>query len=171
MLVPIERIERSILLLRGRKVLIDADLAELYGVTTKRLNEQVRRNLERFPDDFMFRLNAAEKSEVVAKCDHLARLKFSPSLPNAFSEHGAIMVASVLNSPQAIKVSVYVVRAFVRLREIAANNHAVMTKIDEIARRVAEHDQALARLFEAIRQLMAPPPGRSRQIGFDAEKL
>jgi hypothetical protein len=98
MLVPIERVERSILFLRGQKAMLDADLAVLYGVTTKRLNEQVRRNAERFPEDFLFQLTPEEKAEVVAKCDHLAKLKFSPVLPFAFTEHGAIMAASVLNS-------------------------------------------------------------------------
>jgi hypothetical protein len=112
-LIPVERIERSIFLIRGQKVMLDADLAELYGVTTKRLNEQVKRNRGRFPADFMFQFAAKEKIEVVANCDHLSKLKFSPVLPNAFTEHGAIMVASVLNTPRAIQTSVLVVRAFV----------------------------------------------------------
>src|SRR5271169_3335046 len=115
-LVPVERIESRILLIRSQKVLVDSDLAELYGVSTKRLNEQVKRNQNRFPADFMFKLTAKEKTEVVANCDHLPSLKFSPGLPNAFTEHGAIMVASVLNTPRAMEVSVYVVRAFVKLR-------------------------------------------------------
>jgi hypothetical protein len=112
-LIPVERIERSIFLIRGQRVMLDADLAELYDVTTKRLNEQVKRNRGRFPADFMFQLTAKEKTEVVANCDHLSKLKFSPVLPNAFTEHGAIMVASVLNTPRAIQTSVLVVRAFV----------------------------------------------------------
>ena len=93
--VPMERVENMILLIRGQKVMLDADLAELYGVPTKRLNEQVKRNAERFPDDFMFVLTAEEKAEVVAKCDHLKRLRFSPTKPFAFTEHGALMLASV----------------------------------------------------------------------------
>ena len=100
-------------MIRGEKVIIDADLAEFYGIPTRRLNEQVKRNKERFPDDFMFQLNADEKSEVIAKCDHLEKLKFSKALPFAFTEHGAIMAASVLNSPQAAEVSIFIVRAFV----------------------------------------------------------
>jgi hypothetical protein len=96
-LIPLEVIERSILLIRGQRVMLDADLAGLYGVSTKRLNEQVRRNRDRFPGDFMFQLTANEKAEVVANCDHLSKLRFSPVLPNAFTEHGAIMAASVLN--------------------------------------------------------------------------
>ena len=95
-LVPVEVVERKIFLIRGRKVMLDADLAELYGVTTKRLNEQVRRNKGRFPDDFMFQLNSKEKAEVVANCDHLSRLRFSPVLPYAFTEQGKIMLSSVL---------------------------------------------------------------------------
>jgi hypothetical protein len=105
-LLPTSPIESRILDLRGQKVIIDADLAELYGVTTKRLNEQIRRNIERFPEDFMFRISAEEKTEVVANCDHLKKLKFSPVLPNAFTEHGAIMAASGLNSQRAMDVSV-----------------------------------------------------------------
>ncbi|HJV48929.1 MAG TPA: ORF6N domain-containing protein, partial [Geothrix sp.] len=96
-----------ILTVRGQRVLLDADLAELFGVTTKRLNEQVKRNADRFPLDFMFRLTAKEKAEVVANCDHLQRLKFSPVIPCAFTEHGAVMAASVLNSPEAIQASVF----------------------------------------------------------------
>lgn len=117
-LIPLRGIEHPILFVRGRRVMLDADLAQLYGVATKRLNEQVKRNWARFPEDFMFQLTANEKTEVVAICDHLKSLKFSSTLPYAFTEHGAIMLASVLNSPIAIDASVHVVRAFIRLREI-----------------------------------------------------
>lgn len=102
-LLPSEAIERKILLIRNHKVIIDADLAEIYGVTTKRLNEQVKRNKKRFPEDFMFRLTRNEKNEVVANCDHLNKLKYSPNIPSAFTEHGAIMMASVLNSKVAVE--------------------------------------------------------------------
>ena len=101
-IIPVERIERAILLIRGQKVMLDADLAALYGVTTKRLNEQVKRNRDRFPYDFMFQLTQEEKGEVVANCDHLKKLKFSPSLPYAFTEHGVVMLASILNSIVAV---------------------------------------------------------------------
>ncbi|RQO63580.1 hypothetical protein DBR47_03380 [Paucibacter sp. KBW04] len=117
--VLLPRIEGRILILRGHKVMIDADLAALYGVPTRRLNEQVKRNRDRFPGDFMFQLDAAEKAEVVANCDHLSKLKFSKTLPYAFTEHGAIQAANVLASPQAVEMGIYVVRAFVRLRELA----------------------------------------------------
>jgi len=102
-IVPIERIQSRILLIRGRKVILDCDLAELYGVPTKRLNEQVKRNSERFPPDFMFQVSEPEKAEVVANCDHLQKLKFSPVLPYAFTEYGAIMAASVLNTERAVQ--------------------------------------------------------------------
>jgi hypothetical protein len=102
-MIASERIETRILLIRGRRVMLDTDLASLYRVSTKRLNEQVKRNPNRFPADFMFRLTAKEKAEVVAKCDHLGRLKFSPALPYAFTEHGAMMLASVLNTPVAAR--------------------------------------------------------------------
>jgi hypothetical protein len=116
-LLPVGQIAQRILWVRERKVILDADLAELYGTQTKRLNEQVKRNRGRFPDDFLFQLTAREKSEVVANCDHLDRLKYSPRLPYAFTEHGALMVAAVLNTPRAVDVSIYVVRAFVKLRD------------------------------------------------------
>jgi hypothetical protein len=170
MLVPIERIEKSILFLRGQKVMLDADLADLYGVTTKRLNEQVRRNAERFPEDFLFQLTHEEKAEVVAKCDHLAKLKFSPVLPYAFTEHGAIMAASVLNSPRAVEVSVLVVRAFVRLRELAGANQEIMAKLDQLERRIVGHDKAIAGLFDAIRQMMQPEKKDRKSIGFQVEE-
>jgi len=170
MLVPSERIERSILFLRGQKVMLDADLADLYGVTTKRLNEQARRNAERFPKDFLFQLTPEEKTEVVAKCDHLAKLKFSPVPPYAFTEHGAIMAASVLNSPRAVEVSVYVVRAFVRLREFAGTNKEIMAKLDQLERRVVSHDKAIISLFDAIRQMMKPAEKERKPIGFKVEE-
>ena len=112
--------------------MIDADPAALYGVPTKRLNEQVRRNAGRFPEDFCSQLSPAEKAEVVANCDHLARLKFSPSLPYAFTGHGAIMAANVLNSARAVKMSVHVVRAFVRLRELIASHKELVKRLDEL---------------------------------------
>jgi DnaJ-domain-containing protein 1 len=164
-LVPVERAERSILLIRGEKVILDADLANLYEVPTKRLNEQVRRNRDRFPPDFMFQLTAREKKEVVANCDHLAKLKFSASLPLAFTEHGAIMAANVLNSPRAIAASVMVVRAFVRLRQILATHADLARKLEELEKRYDSHFQEV---FRALRSLMAPPAQdkKRKRIGF-----
>ena len=162
-LVPRERINQSILAVRGHRVMLDVDLATLYGVATKRLNEQVKRNRQRFPPDFMFRLTAAEKAGVVANCDHLSTLKFSPSIPYAFTEHGAIMAASVLNTPLAIEVSVYVVRAFIQVREAIATHKNLANKIAQLERR---YDARFKVIFDAIRQLMQPPAPPKRPIGF-----
>lgn len=172
------RVEQRILVIRGLKVMIDADLADLYGVPTKALNQAVKRNAERFPADFMFQLTAEEKAEVVTNCDHLARLKFSKALPFAFTEHGAIQASNVLASPQAVEMGVYVVRAFVRLREVLASSRELAAKLDALEHKTEllslQHD-ALAsntraqfkQVFEALRQLMAPPaePAK-RPIGF-----
>jgi hypothetical protein len=166
-IIPVERIERSILLIRGEKVMLDADLAVLYGVTTKRLNEQVKRNRNRFPEDFMFQLNEKEKTEVVANCDHLKKLKFSPNLPYAFTEHGTIMLATVLNSPIAVHASIQVVRAFVRLRKMIASNKELARKIEELEKK---YDAQFKVVFEAIRELMIPPEPKRRCIGFRREK-
>ncbi|MBI2988347.1 MAG: ORF6N domain-containing protein [Deltaproteobacteria bacterium] len=165
-IIPVERIARSILLIRGQKVMLDVDLAELYGVPTKRLNEQVKRNRRRFPADFMFQLSAGEKAEVVAICDHLQKLKFSPTLPYAFTEHGAIMLASVLNTQRAIEASLYVVRVFVELRNMLATHKKLAQKISELEAKLEEHDAQIGSLVEAIRQLMLPPKSKSRRIGF-----
>ena len=116
--IPIKHWESRIMLIRGEKIILDVDLAKLYDVSTKRLNEQVKRNGRRFPRDFMFQLTLDEKLQVVANCDHLKRLKFSPNLPYAFNEHGAIMAANVLNSERAAQAAVQVVRAFVKLRQM-----------------------------------------------------
>lgn len=167
-IVSVTRIEGLILHLRGRRVMLDADLAWLYGVATKRLNEQVRRNRARFPSDFLFRLTREEKAEVVASCDHLRRLKFSPTLPQAFTEHGAVMLANVLRSRRAVRVSLQVVRAFVRLRHLASASEELARRLGELERRVLRHDSRLRFIFEAIRELMGPPGeegGRGR-IGF-----
>ena len=164
LIVPEERIARGILVIRGHKVLLDADLAELYGVPTKRLNEQVKRNSERFPADFLFALTAEEKAQVVAHCDHLARLNFSPTLPNAFTEHGAIMAASVLNTPRAVEMSVFVVRTFVRLRQILATHTELARKLAVLEKK---YDTQFQVVFDAIRELMTPPePKKKRPIGF-----
>jgi hypothetical protein len=177
-LIPPDWIEGRILLLRGQKVMLDADLAELYGVSTKRFNEQVRRNLERFPADFMFSLT---EEEWVA-----LRSQFATSKPGrggrrhpplAFTEHGAIMAATLLNSPRATEVSVYVVRAFVRLREVLATNKELAKRLDDLeqaTQALASQHHSLARntraqlkqVFDALRELMTPPDPPKRPIGF-----
>lgn len=165
--VAVGKIEQSILLIRGEKVIVDADLAEFYGVPTKRLNEQVKRNISRFPDDFMFQLTQDEKAEVVANCDHLNKLKYFKVLPYAFSEHGAIRAASVLNSDRAIAVSVFIVRAFVKLRRTIAENKELSQKLDQIERRLAKHDDQILAQIQAIKQLLKPTPvPPKRPIGF-----
>lgn len=167
-----QSIERAILVLRSQKVLLDAELAALYGVTTKRLNEQVKRNLERFPEDFMFRLTTAEfksvnRSQIATGSQRHRDPRF---LPYAFTEHGAIMAANVLASPRAIEMSVHVVRAFVRLREMISDNKELAKRLDEleaqIGRKLSTHDQAIAGILDAIRRLMSPPESKRRPIGF-----
>jgi len=147
--------------------MVDADLAEAYGVTTKALNQAIRRNPERFPEDFMFQLTKEEKYEVVTNCDHLEKLKYSHVNPNVFTEHGAIMVASVLNSPKAVDVSVFVVRAFVQLREVVAGHKELARKIGQLERKLSGHDDQIIVMVEAIKQLMDPKlPPKTRRIGF-----
>lgn len=163
-LIPAERIERSILFLRGEKVMLDADLAEVYGVTTKRLNEQVRRNRDRFPPDFMFQLTSEEfaalRSQNATSNEGRGGRRHHPF---AFTEHGAIMAANVLSSPRAIEASVMVVRAFVRLRQMLASHAELARKLDELEKK---YDSQFQQVFAAIRALMAPPDGKRGRIGF-----
>lgn len=162
-------IHEHLLYMRGQQIILDTSLASLYGVTTKRLNEQVKRNQARFPEDFTFQLTQAEKDEVVANCDHLVNLKFSRTLPYAFTEHGVIMVASVLNSTQAIDISVLVVRAFIKLRQMLANHQELHHKVNELEQRLHGHDETLQSIVETINQLIMPPaPAKKRTIGFGA---
>jgi hypothetical protein len=176
-LVAIEAIASRIIVLRGQRVMLDADLAALYGVTTKRLNEQVRRNLGRFPSDFMFQLTNQEvailKSQFATSSSDARRLAWGGRryTPHAFTEHGALMAAMVLNSPRATEVSVYVVRAFVELRDTLVAHKELAKRLDELEsrleRKLSTHDQAITGILDAIRQLMAPPePTKKRRIGF-----
>jgi hypothetical protein len=165
-IIPIGRIEQRILFIRGQKVILDADLAMLYGVPTRVLNQAVRRNLKRFPQDFMFKLTQPEKDQVITICDHLKNLKYAKALPNAFTEHGAIMAASVLSTERAVQISVFVVRAFVKLRETLSTHKELAQKLAELERKVQNHDQAIQSLVIAIRQLMKPPETKKRPIGF-----
>jgi len=162
-------IESLILTIRGQKVMLDADLAELYDTSTKVLNQAIKRNIERFPEDFLFRLTEKEKTEVVTNCDHLARLRFSPKLPFAFTEPGAIMAATILNSPEAVAMSVFVVRAFLQMREQLAANAAILKRLAEIDRTLLEHDSALRAIWTKLQPLLAPPPEppRRRIKGFN----
>jgi hypothetical protein len=171
------RIDVRIQLLRGIRVMIDADLAELYGVPTKALNQAVKRNIARFPNDFMFQLTPAEKAQVVTNCDHLQRLKFSKSMPFAFTEYGAVALANILASPQAIEMGIYVVRAFVRLRELALSHQDLAARLDELEAKtdnlVLQHESfsnltrsQLKDVFDVLRQLTTPPESPKRPIGF-----
>ena len=162
-----KRVDSRILLLRGQKIILDSDLAELYGVPSKRLNQQVTRNVHRFPTDFRFRLSRSEFENL--------RLQFATSslahggrryLPYAFTEHGAIMAATVLQSKRAIQMSIFVVRAFVRMREALAANQQIVAKLLELEQRLENHDGTIQELVAAIRELMIPPPPNRRRIGF-----
>jgi hypothetical protein len=168
-LVPAERVERMILMIRGERVMLDSDLADLYGVPTKALNQAVKRNSDRFPGDFMFQLDREEKAKVIAHCDHLRGLRFSPSLPYAFTEHGALMLASVLNSRRAVEVSVFVVRAFVRMREMLASHRELARRLAGIEGRVKGHDEQIRSLVNAIRHLREPAEVKPKRIGFSPD--
>ena len=175
--VLVPRIEGRIQVIRGLRVIIDADLATLYGVPTKALNQAVKRNAARFPPDFMFQLNAPEKAEVVTNCDHLQKLKFSKALPFAFTEYGAVALANVLASTQAVEMGIYVVRAFVQLRQ-ASSVHADLakrlTELELSTERLELSHDALSRntrnqlrqVFEALRELTTPADPPKRPIGF-----
>ena len=158
-------VESRIFVLRAQKVILDSDLAELYGVPVKRLNEQVKRNRERFPPDFMFQLSAEEQASLRSQ-NATSKRGGRRYLPYAFTEHGAIMAATVLNSERAVEMSVFVVRAFVRLREMLSTNQQLAGKIDELERRLDTHDASIQELIEAIRELMEPSPPSGRPIGF-----
>lgn len=169
-IVPLERVVSRIFLVRGQKVMLDADLAKLYRVTTKRLNERIKRNADRFPSDFMFQLNTKEhnslRSQIATSKEQTGR-GGRRYMPYVFTEHGAIMVASVLDSERAVQISIYVVRAFVQLREMLSSNKALTHKLNELERKLTTHDHAITELIEAIRQLMIPPESqKKRPIGF-----
>ncbi|MDO8739255.1 ORF6N domain-containing protein [Candidatus Deferrimicrobium sp.] len=163
MAIPIERVENRILSLRGHRVMLDADLAELYGVPTKRLNEAVRRNAARFPEDFMFQLTAGEEKTL--------RSQFATSnarggrryIPYVFTELGVAMLSSVLNSERAVQVNIAIMRAFVRLRELAASHKDVLRRLDEME---GKYDRQFKVVFDAIRALMKPPKTTTRRIGY-----
>ena len=168
-LVLDKKVDSKILVLRGQKVILDSDLAELYGVSVKRLNQQVTRNSKRFPSDFLFRLSRAEhenlRLQIATSSSKHGGRRYAPV---AFTEHGAIMAATVLNSKRAIEMSIFVVRAFVRMREALVANQQIVTKLSEIERRLEGHDFEIQELVDAIRELMAPLPANARRIGFEA---
>jgi DNA-binding PadR family transcriptional regulator len=166
-IVPMEVVKSRIYLIRGQKVLLDSDLASLYGVTTANLNKAVKRNLERFPGDFMFQLSTEEMGNLIfqtgtSSSRHGGRRK----LPYAFTEQGIAMLSSVLNSARAVQVNIAIMRAFVQLRELALSNRELARKIDELEKKHARHDQQFVAVFDAIRQLMTPAERKGRRIGF-----
>lgn len=183
-LVATDALSNRIHLVRGQRVMVDADLAELYGVATKVFNQAVKRNIDRFPTDFMFQLTEGEveslRSQIVTlDVDRPLRSQnatLKPGrgqhrkyLPYVFTEHGAIMAASMLNSPRAVEMSVFVVRAFVQLRALLADSKELTTRLDALERKLATHDQAIAGVIDAIRQLTSVPAKPNRSIGFLAD--
>jgi hypothetical protein len=164
-IIPAGRIAQSIHLLRSQKVMLDGDLAALYEVPTGHLNRAVKRNLSRFPTDFMFRINRSEAR--ILKCQFgISSWGGRRRYPYAFTEQGAAMLSSVLNSPRAVKVNTAIMRAFVKLRETLESHRELAHKFGELQRRVGKHDEEIAAIIDAIRQLMAPPQRPRREIGF-----
>lgn len=166
------RVETRILLARGKRVILDSDLAELYGVTVKRLNEQIKRNIARFPSDFLFQFSREElaslRSQIATSNGGRGGRRY---LPYVFTEHGAIMAATVLNSERAIQMSIFVVRAFVRMREALTANQQVLAKLAELERRLENHDGRIQYLVHAIQKLMTPPAANRRRIGFEMPRI
>jgi hypothetical protein len=184
-IIPVRRVAQAIRFLRGEKVLLDSDLAALYGVVTKALNQAVKRNAARFPPDFMFQLAVAESQDLIFQFgiskaheggsriyrsrSHFVTLKRGKNIkyrPYAFTEQGVAMLSSVLNSPRAVRVNIAIMRAFVKLRETLETNRELARKFSELEQRVGKHDEEIAAILEAIRQLMAPPEKPKREIGF-----
>lgn len=160
-LIPLGIIEGKILMIRGHRVMLDRDLAALYEVSTKALNQAVKRNLDSFPEDFMFSLNIVEKNEVVTICDHLKVLKYSPQLPYAFTEQGVAMLSSVLKSRRARLVNIQIMRTFVKLRELLNTHKELARKLEELEKK---YDAQFKSVFEAIRALMEPSGAEPKRI-------
>jgi len=162
-LFPIERIENKIYFVRGKKVMLDRDLAVLYAVKSRRLREQVKRNIHRFPSDFMFRLTSSEADLMVSQNATPSKQHLGGSLPLVFTEHGALMLASILNSPKAIEVGVLIVRTFVKMRELLSSNKDLKAKVEELEKK---YDMQFKLVFDAIKALIEPPPPKHYKIGF-----
>ena len=163
-LIPEEIIGRKIFLIRGQKVMLDKDLAQLYGVETKVLNQSVKRNIERFPQDFMFSLT---REEIMRMSQIVTSLKFSKNI-NAFTEQGVAMLSSVLRSRRAVQVNIAIMRAFVKLRQILSTHKELAHKLKELEQKIEQHDKNIQSIFAAIRQLMSPPAEPKKKIGFHA---
>lgn len=168
--IPIELIEKKILMVRGRRIMLSSHLAELYGVETRALNQAVKRNAGRFPEDFMFQLAEDEAAWLVSQNVIPHKKYFGGSFPYAFTEQGVAMLSSVLNSERAVQVNIAIMRAFVKLQEMLSMNKELANKLRQLETRIARHDGEIKAIFGAIRQLMSsPPPGRNK-IGFNREK-
>ena len=150
-------VEKCIFIIRGQRVMLDRDLAELYGVKTRHLNRQVKRNIKRFPVEFMFQLTKQERDELMPIWHQFRKMKHSYMMPHAFTEHGVAMLASVLNGDRAVKISIIIINTFVRLREILSTHKELAYKLKELEGKVEKHDTEIQTIFEAIRQLMEPP--------------
>ena len=162
-----ESVMNKILFIRNKKVMIDRDLAELYGVDTRQLNQQVKRNIKKFPKDFMIQLTAKEKDKIVATCDHLQSLKFSKTLPFAFTEHGAVMLASVLNSDRAIEVNIQIVRIFTKMKELLLTHKDILLKLEQAEKKMNKNGDDIELIFKYLKQLLtAPEPEPRTRIGF-----
>jgi hypothetical protein len=166
------QIQKRIYTIRSKKVMLDSDLASLYEVEAKRLNEAVKRNIKRFPDDFMFRLTKSEFAEVITNCDHLQNLKFRSTLPNAFTEQGVAMLAAILNSPKAIDVNIQIMRAFIQLRNYVLSNDTLNEQIIELRKLlmlyIEKNDKRVNQIIIALNNLIEQPP-KTKTIGFRAD--
>ena len=169
-IVPNEIIMSKILLIRNQKVMIDRDLAELYGTTTKKLNQQVKRNINRFPEHFMFELTELEKEYVVTNCDHLKKLKFSSSLPFVFTEHGTMMLATVINNEQAVETSIRIIEIFVKMREFIAENINLKLDIEDIKKKLSNHDKNIELVFNYLDELMEKQDSKVERIKIGYKK-
>lgn len=159
-------IDKVIRMIRGQKVILDRDLAAIYEVTTGRLNEAVKRNFDRFPPEFLFQLTVKELQELLANCDNLQSLKYAPRLPSVFTEHGALMAATVLNSPRATQMSLFIIRTFTKMRELLISQDELRQKLDAIDNKIAGHDIAIRMLFNDLQSLLSPRKTTSGEIGF-----
>jgi hypothetical protein len=169
-LIPVERISSKIFYIRNEKVLLDFDLAELYGVETRTLKQAVRRNINRFPKDFMFQITKSEWNELITVCDNLGDRKFNPRPPFTFTEQSVAMLSSVLNSDRAVKVNIAIMRAFVKMRKILESNESLAKKLKQLEKetkeKFAEHQQQIGLIFETIKELVTEKEKPKRRIGF-----
>lgn len=168
-IISIETIEKKIYLIRGQKVMLSMHLAELYGVETRALNQAVKRNIQRFPEDFMFQINESDAELLVSQGVIPHKKYFGGALPYAFTEQGLAMLSSILNSEQAIKINIAIMRTFVKLREMLSTNKEFAQKLAQLERKTEKHDIEIKAIFDAIRQLMAQPEAKKKKIGFKRE--